>query len=70
MEVFRYMCMIGVYGGACGICYAVQHMTPENANGEGSLFPWGKMPEPLQTPVTPVEVQVAPAAGEAAAAFF
>merc|ERR1740121_1131871 len=47
LEIIRYLCMIGTYGGALGIGYAIGTMTPTNANGSGSLFPWGPIPQPF-----------------------
>ncbi|CAD7954094.1 unnamed protein product [Amoebophrya sp. A120] len=47
MEGFRYLCMFSTYGAAIGICYAIYTMTPTNANGSGSLFPWGPIPQPF-----------------------
>lgn len=47
LESFRYLCLIGMYGGGSGLCYALWDMTPANANGTGSLFPWGPLPEPV-----------------------
>lgn len=47
LEGFRYLCMLSMYGGAVGIVAALFDMTPENADGSGSLFPWGPVPKPV-----------------------
>ncbi|CAD7938163.1 unnamed protein product [Amoebophrya sp. A25] len=47
LEFMKYTCLLGAYGGAIGIGYAICTMTPQNADGKGHLFPWGPVPEPI-----------------------
>merc|ERR1719446_5515 len=47
LEGFRYLCMLSMYGGACGVCAAVFIMTPATANGRD---------RPINVP-TPVNIQ-------------
>jgi hypothetical protein len=47
IEGFKYFCMVAMYGGAMGIVYALITMTPENANGKGSLIPGYEVPKPV-----------------------
>jgi len=52
LEGFRYFCMISMYGGAVGIVHALLTMTPENANGKGSLIPGYEVPKPVSVSET------------------
>jgi len=46
LVAFRYLAFLCLYGGAVGVVYAVFDITPENANGRGSLIPGVDVPVP------------------------
>merc|ERR1719218_166071 len=49
-STIRYLALIALYGGAITVVVALFYMTPENANGAGSLVPGVEVPVPPAPP--------------------
>merc|ERR1719399_2199098 len=49
-STIRYLALIALYGGAITVVVALFYMTPENANGAGSLVPGVEVPVPPSPP--------------------
>jgi hypothetical protein len=50
LTAFRYLALIGVYGGAVTVVVALFKITPETATGSGSLIPGVDIPTPPPIP--------------------
>ena len=50
LVAFRYLAFLCLYGGAVGVMYALFDITPQNANGQGSLIPGVDVPVPPAVP--------------------
>jgi hypothetical protein len=70
LEGFRYLCMLSMYGGAVGIVHALLTMTPENADGSGSLFPGYEVPKPVSVSETVNAAAKGEDVAAAASSFF
>merc|ERR1719484_366278 len=52
---FRYLALLGLYGGAVTVVVALFLITPETATGSGSLIPGVEIPQPPAAGENPVE---------------
>jgi hypothetical protein len=69
LTAYKYFCMFGMYGGAVGIVVALVRMTPQNANGQGHLYPFLEVPHPVSASEAVANAAAAPVVGMPSVSF-